>query len=165
MAAEYRVLMVCMGNICRSPLAQGMLEHRLREAGMAERVTVDSAGTGSWHAGEAPDHRGRLTAEGRGFDISTQRAREIAAEDFDAFDLILCMDERNRRDVMRRCPPRAAARVRLLLEFAPELAEKEVPDPYYDQVAAFEKVADMIDLAVDALVDELRERLERRGGE
>lgn len=161
MAAEFSVLMVCMGNICRSPLAQGMLEHRLEDTGLSGRVRVDSAGTGSWHAGERPDHRGRLTAESRGFDISAQRAREIRAEDFERFDLILCMDERNRREVLRRCPPQAAKRVRLLLDYAPALAQREVPDPYYDQMNGFDKVADMIDLAVDSLVDELRDRLEK----
>ena len=162
MSAEYKVLMVCMGNICRSPLAQGMLEHRLRDAGLDGRVLVDSAGTGSWHAGEPPDHRGRLTAESRGFDISGQRAREIQSEDFDAFDLILCMDERNRRELLRRCPPQAHDRVRLLLEYAPGLAEREVPDPYYEQLSGFDKVADMIDLAVDSLVEALRDRLGAR---
>ena len=155
-----RVLMVCMGNICRSPLAQGLLEKRLREEGLASKVEVDSAGTGAWHAGEPPDNRGRRTAEARGFDISRQRARELAPEDFERFDLILCMDERNRREVLARCPPERHKRVRLLLDFAPELTQREVPDPYYDQLSGFERVADMIELAVDGLMEHLHERLQ-----
>lgn len=161
MAEKLRVLMVCMGNICRSPLAQGVLESRLREEGLAGHVQVDSAGTGSWHAGEPPDHRGRKTATARGFDISAQRSREITTEDFERFDLILCMDERNRGDLLKRCPAGGQSRVGMLLDYAPELTEREVPDPMYNQLADFERVTDMIDLAVEGLLDDLRDRLRR----
>ena len=154
-----RILMVCMGNICRSPLAQGVLEHRLREEGLGGRVEVDSAGTGAWHAGEPPDARGRRTATARGLDISGQRAREIEASDFDRFDLVLCMDQRNRAELLRRCPPALHGRIRLLLEYAPELRVREVPDPYYEQLAGFDKVVDMIELAVEGLIDDVKTRL------
>lgn len=157
--AEVGVLVVCMGNICRSPLLQGLLEQRVSDAGLSGRVVVDSAGTGSWHSGEPPDFRSQAAASRRGIDISRQRAREITVEDFHRFDIIVVMDRRNERDVLRRCPPQYVSRVRLLLDYAPELMIREVPDPFHEQAAAFERVIDMAELAVDALVDDIRSRL------
>lgn len=149
---KLRILLVCMGNICRSPTAEGVLRQRLVAGGLHEQVDVDSAGTGGWHAGEAPDARAQRHAMLRGYDLSRQRARRVVEEDFERFDLLLAMDEDNLADLQRLKPAQARAEVRLF-------ATAEVPDPYHGGVQGFENVLDQIEQASDALIAELRARL------
>jgi protein-tyrosine phosphatase len=157
-----RILFVCMGNICRSPMAQGVLENRLYEEQIADRVQVDSAGTHRYHSGEPPDPRGVAAAGRRGIEIGRQRARPVLDDDFMEFDLILAMDADNERMLRSVCPPAYGERVMLVTEFAPELREREVPDPYYVGHEGFEKVLDMLELCMEGLMDELHDRLDER---
>lgn len=151
-----RVLFVCMGNLCRSPLAQGVFESVLRREGLEEEVFVDSAGTGPWHVGEPPDARAVRSADLRGLDISGQRGRRIAPEDCERFDYVLTMDEYNYRIVSGLC--RGSAVVRPLLDFAADSPEREVPDPYYGGPDGFEYVLDLIESASEGLLADIRER-------
>ncbi len=155
---EIRVLMVCMGNICRSPLAHGRFEHLVKEAGLGSRITVDSAGTHAYHVGEPPDRRSQQTALRRGIDISGQRARKVSLSDFEVFDYLLAMDRDNQALLMSIAPPKHRHKVRLFLEFAPELNEREVPDPYYGGQSGFEGVYDLIDAASQGLLEEIKKR-------
>jgi protein-tyrosine phosphatase len=152
-----RVLFVCMGNICRSPLAQGVFEDVLRREGLADEVSVDSAGTGYWHVGHPPDVRAQTSASLRGLDLSAQRARQIALEDCEGFDYVLTMDEENYRKVSALC--RGSAVVRPFLDFAPERPEREVPDPYSGGPEGFEHVLDLVEEASEGLLEDIRERL------
>jgi protein-tyrosine phosphatase len=155
-----RVLFVCMGNICRSPLAQGVFEGVLRCEELEGEVFVDSAGTGRWHVGEPPDERALSTASLRGLDISAQRARQLRPEDCETFDYILTMDEENYRTVCSLC--RGSAVVRPFLDFA-DSPEREVPDPYYGGPDGFERVLDLVEKASEGLLEDIRERyLSRR---
>jgi protein-tyrosine phosphatase len=132
-----KILMVCLGNICRSPLAEGILQHLAKENGL--NWQIDSAGTGGWHVGEGPDRRSARVARDHGIDISRQVCRKFRQSDFDEFDLILVMDKSNFSDVLAMAPsPQAAAKIKLLL------GNKEVPDPYYDDTL-FEPVFDLIE--------------------
>ncbi|WP_044875094.1 low molecular weight protein-tyrosine-phosphatase [Pseudomonas sp. LFM046] len=153
-----RVLFVCLGNICRSPTAEGVFLHKLREAGLDALVQVDSAGTGDWHVGKAPDARTRVAAQRRGYDLSQLRARQVAVEDFGRFDLILAMDESNLANLRRLRPAGAAAELDLFLRRY-QLALDEVPDPYYGGEEGFEAVLDLVEQACDALILEIRGRL------
>ncbi|MBT8765210.1 low molecular weight protein-tyrosine-phosphatase [Metapseudomonas boanensis] len=152
-----KVLFVCLGNICRSPTAEGVLRHKLWEAGLIEQVQVDSAGTGDWHVGKAPDARTRVAAQRRGYDLSQLRARQVEAADFGRFDLILAMDKSNLAN-LQRLRSGAGAELDLLLQRY-ELALDEVPDPYYGGEDGFETVLDLIEQACDALIDEIKGRL------
>jgi len=157
-----RILMVCLGNICRSPTAEGVLKHKLRAAGLGEDVDVESAGTGSWHVGHAPDERATAAAASREIELSGA-ARRFGVEDFDDFDLILAMDRQNLED-MRALAPHADAegRLKLLREYDPEAVaagELEVPDPYYGGPDGFEHVLDLVDRACDGLLEEIRGRV------
>jgi protein-tyrosine phosphatase len=151
-----RILFVCMGNICRSPLAQGVFEDVLRREGLEGEVFVDSAGTGSWHVGEPPDERAQRSAGLRGLDLSSQRARRISAEDCQNFDYILTMDEDNYRAVASLC--QGSAVVRPFLDFAADSPEREVPDPYYGGPDGFERVLDLVEQASMGLLKDIRER-------
>lgn len=153
-----KVLFVCLGNICRSPTAEGVFRHKLRAARLEERVQVDSAGTGDWHVGKAPDSRTRQTALRRGYDLSAQRARQVEAADFQRFDLILAMDQSNLRNLQALRPANARADLDLYLRRY-ELALDEVPDPYYGGEDGFEQVLDLIEQASDALLVEIKGRL------
>lgn len=153
-----RVLFVCLGNICRSPTAEAVMRHRLQQAGLAERIELDSAGTGDWHVGKAPDSRTQQAASRRGYDLSSLRGRQVSADDFARFDLILAMDSANLRDLQRIRPPQARAELDLYLRRF-ELAEDEVPDPYYGGSEGFEHVLDLLEQASDALLIELKGRL------
>jgi protein-tyrosine phosphatase len=156
-----RVLFVCMGNICRSPLAQGVFENVLRREGFEGEVFVDSAGTGAWHVGEPPDERAQRSARLRGLDLSSQRARRISPEDCQNFDYILTMDEENYRMVASLC--RGSAVVRPFLDFATDSPEREVPDPYYGGPEGFDHVLDLVEEASEGLLEDIRERhLSRR---
>ena len=151
-ASKLRILIVCMGNICRSPTAEAVLRRRLAAGGLDGRVEVDSAGTGGWHAGQAPDSRAQRHALLRGYDLSRLRARRVVEEDFERFDLLLAMDEDNLADLQRLKPAGASAELRLF-------AAVEVPDPYHGAAQGFENVLDLIEKGSDALVGELRGRL------
>ncbi len=152
------VLFVCMGNICRSPVAQGVFENVARREGLADEITVDSAGThGFYHAGEPPDPRAQESVFARGIDISAQRARLLDPEDCNRFDYILTMDEENYRVVSALC--RENAVVRLFLDFATNASEREVPDPYYGGPDGFERVLELIEEASEGLLDDIRRRV------
>ncbi len=150
-----RVLFVCLGNICRSPLAQGVFEEVLRREGLEGEVFVDSAGTGAYFPGAPPDERAQQSAKARGIDISTQRARRIGREDCKAFDYVLTMDEENYAMVSALC--RGSAVVRPFLDFAPG-PETEVPDPYYGGASGFEHVLDLVEAASEGLLRDIRQR-------
>ncbi|OOG14155.1 low molecular weight protein-tyrosine-phosphatase [Pseudomonas sp. C9] len=153
-----RVLFVCLGNICRSPTAEGVLRHKLREAGLADQVEVASAGTGDWHVGKAPDKRSQAAAKLRGYDLSAQRAQQVTRADFATYDLILAMDNSNLRHLKSLQPAKGKAELDLFLRrYQSEL--DEVPDPYYDGDQGFEQVLDLIERASDLLVIELKGRL------
>ncbi|MBB3242528.1 protein-tyrosine phosphatase [Pseudomonas sp. Tn43] len=153
-----RVLFVCLGNICRSPTAEGVLRHKLREAGLADQVEVASAGTGDWHVGKPPDKRSQAAAKLRGYDLSTQRAQQVTRADFTTYDLILAMDNSNLRHLKALQPAKGKAELDLFLRrFQSEI--DEVPDPYHDSDQGFETVLDLIERASDLLVIELKGRL------
>jgi protein-tyrosine phosphatase len=151
-----RVLFVCLGNICRSPLAQGVFEDVLRRDGLESEVFVDSAGTGSWHVGSPPDDRALRAASLRGLDISSQRARRIDPEDCHNFEYILTMDEENYQTVAALC--QGSAVVRPFLDFAPDSPERGVPDPYSGGTSEFERVLDLVEEASEGLLDDIRDR-------
>ena len=157
MADSVRLLMVCLGNICRSPTAEGIVRARVAEAGLADRVTVDSAGTGDWHVDCSPDSRAIATAAGHGVDIRHLRGRQLSARDFDEFDWLLCADRSNLRDVRALAPDAAArSRVQLLLDWAGVEADAEVPDPYTGGADQFEHVWRLLERAADGVVRRLR---------
>ncbi|MCB2100021.1 MAG: low molecular weight phosphotyrosine protein phosphatase [Rhodobacterales bacterium] len=150
------VLFVCMGNICRSPTAEGVFRATVARAGLADRIGVDSAGTHAYHVGEPPDSRAQAAARGRGLDLSALRARRARAADFRDFDYVVAMDAENFRDLLTLCPPDAHDRLHLFLDFAPQVAEREVPDPYYGGAQGFERVLDMVEAASNGLLDHIR---------
>jgi protein-tyrosine phosphatase len=154
--AERRVLFVCMGNICRSPTAEGVLKKLLVERAPGLDVQVDSAGTHGYHTGDAPDARACRAAERRGVDLKGLRARQVTAADFGHFELVLAMDEQNRAFLLEACPVEYRARVRLFLEFAPHLTRREVPDPYYGGSTGFEHVLDLVEEAAAGLIEHLQ---------
>lgn len=153
-----RVLFVCLGNICRSPTAEGVLRHKLIDAGLADRVEVASAGTSDWHVGKAPDSRSLRAAKLRGYDMSAQRAQQAKAADFNTYDLILAMDHSNLRDLKAIAPVNAKAELDLFLSRYGGVKD-EVPDPYYDGEHGFEEVLDLVEHACDRLIVELKGRL------
>ncbi len=158
MAQTLSILFVCMGNICRSPMAEGVFRARIAEAGLTDRVRVDSAGTIDYHAGERPDRRAMDAARRRGYALDDLRARGLTREDCARFDLVLAMDRGNLNRIRRSCD--GAAEVRLFLDFAPDRAEQEVPDPYGGGPDGFEYVLDLIEVGVDGLLADVRRRLE-----
>ncbi|KVN35380.1 phosphotyrosine protein phosphatase [Burkholderia pyrrocinia] len=155
------ICFVCLGNICRSPTAEGVMRHQVEAAGLADRIDVDSAGTGDWHVGEAPDSRAQAAARTRGYDLSALRARQVSGADFERFDLLLAMDGANLAELRRRCPVEHRGKVRLLMEFAPGATESEVADPYFGGAQGFEQVLDQCEAACRGLLDTLRQRVPR----
>ncbi len=155
------VLFVCLGNICRSPSADGMLRKKLAEHGLDEKVTVDSAGTGDWHIGKAPDQRSQAAAAARGYDISNLRARQVVAEDFDKFDYVLAMDKSNIENMKEFMPSgKVRTQPELILErFGNDKSITEVPDPYYGGEEGFQTVLDLLETACDNLALELKQKL------
>lgn len=149
-----RVLFVCLGNICRSPTAEGVFASRLARHGLQRKISIDSAGTGGYHAGEPPDRRATAAALKRGYDIRGQRARAVTDADFEEFDLLLAMDQSNLDNLMARAPASARERVKLFMSYAPEWPQ-EVPDPYFGGGEGFEQVLDMIEAAADGLLGQL----------
>lgn len=154
-----KILFVCMGNICRSPTAEGVFKHHVEQAGLAELVHSDSAGTHDYHIGEAPDPRAQSAALTRGYDLSPLCARQVSRRDFAEFDYVLAMDEVNLRALRRLCPAEHAGKVRLFLEFARNARVKEVPDPYYGDAGGFEQVLDLVEDASCGLIEHLRQQL------
>ena len=152
-----RILFVCLGNICRSPTAEGVLRSLAAREAPELPLEVDSAGTAGYHAGEPPDPRTQKAAARRGYDLTPLRARVVEPADFERFDLILGMDEENLRELRRRAPAQFHERVRLLLEFAPESGSRDVPDPYYGGPNGFEEVLDLVEAATRGLLAHLRE--------
>lgn len=152
---KIHVLMVCMGNICRSPTAEGVFRHRLRQAGLEHAVIVDSAGTHGYHVGARPDRRAQEAAAARGYDLSRLIARQVSIQDFTDFDYILAMDRENLYALETLCPPQHREKLRLFLSFSRTYAGKEVPDPYYGGRQGFEKVLDMVEDAADGLLEAL----------
>jgi protein-tyrosine phosphatase len=157
--SRYRVLFVCMGNICRSPTAHGVFEARVREAGLTGQVEVDSAGTHSYHVGAPPDHRSQAHAIKRGYDLSTQRARQLTADDFETFDLVLVMDWENHVFAERLCPPPHAKKLRRFAEFFQQHDSPVVPDPYQGGAAGFEQVLDLVEDGSAGLLAHVRLQL------
>jgi protein-tyrosine phosphatase len=156
-AGKTRVLMVCMGNICRSPTAEGVLRAKLQAAGLHGHVEVDSAGTHGYHVREAPDARAQRHAAQRGYDLSALRARRVSAEDFERFHHVLAMDEDNIAFLREMAPPGSPAQLALLMSYARQpAAPREVPDPYYGAAEGFERVLDLVEDACDGLVDRLQ---------
>jgi protein-tyrosine phosphatase len=159
MLSPMRILFVCMGNICRSPTAEGVMRALLRAEGLDGRIELDSAGTGSWHAGDPPDARAMAAARARDIELDGA-ARQVTSADFERFDLLLAMDRENARELHARAPDDAArAKVRLLREFDPAAVaagDLDVPDPYYGGPQGFERVLDLVTAACRGLLDEVR---------
>jgi protein-tyrosine phosphatase len=153
-----RVLFVCMGNICRSPTAEGVFREFARRHAPDLALEVDSAGTHDYHVGEPPDPRALKAASTRGLDISGLRARQVEAADFERFDLILAMDRLNYETLRERSPPAFRSRIRLLLEFADDASREDVPDPYYGGPQGFEEVLDLLEEAAAGLLAEVRRK-------
>ncbi|RZJ07085.1 MAG: low molecular weight phosphotyrosine protein phosphatase [Rubrivivax sp.] len=151
-----RILFFCMGNICRSPTAEGVMRAKLKAAGL--EVEVDSAGTHGYHIGAPPDERSQEHALERGYDLSSLRARKLLAQDFERFDLVLAMDDDNLDHAERLCPVGQRHRLKLLMSYAPQAGNPHVPDPYYGGAAGFQEVLDLVEAACDGLVDTLRAR-------
>jgi protein-tyrosine phosphatase len=149
--------MVCLGNICRSPTAEGVLRHLAATEAPGLALEIDSAGTADYHIGAPPDPRSQRAALKRGIDISGLQARQVAADDFARFDLILAMDRENLRDLQAMKPRNTRAAVRLFLEYAPDLRLRDVPDPYCGDTAAFEEVLDLTTAASRGLLAALQE--------
>jgi protein-tyrosine phosphatase len=153
------VLFVCMGNICRSPTAEGVFRHVARREGMLDQLTIDSAGIGSWHAGDRPDLRATEHAQRRGYDLSPLRARQVTRDDFARYGWILAMDRRNLRDLEALKPAGYRGNLGLLLDFAPHVGVREVPDPYYGGPQGFEQVLDLVESACSLLLTRIRAEL------
>lgn len=166
----FRVLMVCMGNICRSPTAEAVLRHKLAQAGLEAVVEVDSAGTHAYHLGRPPDERSQKHARDRGYELQHLRARMVAESDFERFDLLLAMDWDNLALLEERCPPNADARhkLRRLTEFvsplSPLAGAQTVPDPYYGGPAGFDAVLDLVEAACDGVLVHVQQRLKAPPG-
>jgi protein-tyrosine phosphatase len=148
------VLFVCMGNICRSPTAEGVFRHHVEQAGLGERIVVDSAGTHAYHVGDPPDRRSKAAAERRGIGLGDLRARRVSDQDFERFDYIIAMDMDNLERLKDQSPPEHHPKVRLFLEFS-SAQEREVPDPYYGGAAGFERVLDLVEEASRGLLETL----------
>lgn len=158
-----RVLFVCLGNICRSPTAEGVFRKLVVEEGLIDHIEIDSAGTHAYHIGKPPDHRAQAAALRRGVDLSALRGRQAVREDIERFHYVLAMDEENYEHLLAMCPEGMEERVRLFLEFAPHRSERNVPDPYYGGPAGFDRVLDMVEEAARGLLADIRTtRLSRR---
>lgn len=158
---SFRVLMVCMGNICRSPTAEGVVRQFIKNNRLGDLVEVDSAGTHGYHVGEAPDSRTQRAAAARGYNLSQLRARKVARQDLEYFDLILAMDKSNLDNLRRMAPPELHDRIRLFMEYARNFDDDEVPDPYYGLGHGFDLVLDMVEDAALGLVEDLKKKLGR----
>lgn len=156
---QIKILFVCMGNICRSPTAEGFFRDLIIKQGLASEIRIDSAGTHAYHEGEEADPRAQKAALDRGIDLRDLRARRLKEEDFGHFDYILVMDEKNHSSALKRCPDSHQHKLRYFLEFAPHLNNLNVPDPYYGGKFGFERVLDMVEEASIGLLETLRSEL------
>ena len=156
MSKPVSVLFVCMGNICRSPTAEGVFRHRVEAAGLAERFHIDSAGTHGYHVGEPPDARSMEYAAKRGYDLSAQRSRKVRAEDFAQFDHLLAMDHDNLKLLRAACPPEHQHKLGLMMAHASRSGSEVVPDPYYGGAKGFDLVLDYLEDAAEGLLSSLR---------
>lgn len=154
--SKISVVFVCMGNICRSPTAEGVVRKKAREMGLQGLVEIDSAGTHGYHVGAPPDGRAQEAARGRGYDLSSLRARQVSERDFATFDYILAMDRDNLAALKRRCPPEHQHKLHLFLAFSRSYPNLEVPDPYYGGRQGFDMVLDMVEDAAQGLLDKLQ---------
>ena len=155
--AKIHVLFVCMGNICRSPTAEGVFRHHVEKAGLSDRFLIDSAGTHAYHVGEPADRRARAAAERRGMSLEGIHARRVSAEDFERFDHIIAMDQDNLDRLREEASHEYATKLRLFLDYA-NVSESEVPDPYYGGAAGFERVLDLVEEASRGLLETLSPR-------
>ena len=156
MKQTYRILFICMGNICRSPAAEGIMKHKVEEQGLAQFFFIDSAGIYGWHEGELPDHRMRTHASRRGYAL-TSRSRPIKYDDFEQFDFIIGMDDNNLQDLKQMAPNRESQRkIRRMTDFCQTKTADCVPDPYYGGASGFELVLDLLEDACDGLINELK---------
>ncbi|MFC4348821.1 low molecular weight protein-tyrosine-phosphatase [Kordiimonas lipolytica] len=153
-----KVLFVCMGNICRSPMAEGAFRAAVDKAGLSDRITIDSAGTISYHAGNPPDRRAQATAKKNGIDISGQRARQVRDDDFHTFDHILVMDHDNLQNLMDRAAPEHQGRIELFMSYAPDHPYEEMPDPYYGEVNQFDLCFEAAAEAAAGLLEAIKAR-------
>ncbi len=153
------VLFVCLGNICRSPTAEAVFRERVIAAGLEEKIRIDSAGTGDWHIGRAPDPRTREAAARRGYQMDSLRARQVGQQDFYEFDVVLAMDNANLADLQAMQPADVNVTLGRFLDYSTAASVKEVPDPYYGGEDGFDRVLDLIEGGADGLLDALRERL------
>jgi protein-tyrosine phosphatase len=153
-----KVLFVCLGNICRSPTAEGVFRHYVREAGLEDRITIDSAGTGDYHIGDPPDPRACAVAATRGYDLSALRGRQVSKKDFAEFDYILAMDSYNLRDLKRLAPRDYEHKVRLFTEFC-STGECAVPDPYGGGPQGFERVLDLVEDSARGLLRHIKSEI------
>ncbi|HET8608877.1 MAG TPA: low molecular weight protein-tyrosine-phosphatase [Burkholderiales bacterium] len=151
-----RVLFVCMGNICRSPTAEGVFRKLAADAGLEHEIEIDSAGTHDYHIGYSPDERAQAAAHARGYDLFALRARRVTRDDFRVFDYVLAMDRNNLTALQRLCPPQYAGRVKLFMHYARNVKADEVPDPYYGGPQGFEHALDMIEDAARGLLEQLQ---------
>jgi len=156
MAKPVSVLFVCMGNICRSPTAEGVFRQRVEAAGLTERFLIDSAGTHGYHVGEPPDARSMEYAAKRGYDLSAQRSRKVQASDFEEFDYLLAMDRDNLKLLQLACPPQHRHKLSLMMSHATRSPSDVVPDPYYGGGKGFDLVLDYLEDAADGLLEKLR---------
>ena len=151
-----KVLFVCLGNICRSPTADGIFNHIVVREKMDQKIIIDSAGTGDWHVGKSPDSRTVAAARKRGYDLSVLRARQVSARDFDEFDYVLAMDKSNLSDLQRMKPAEYAGHLGLFLDFGSRKDYREVPDPYYGGHDGFEMALDLVEDAAQGLLNHIR---------
>lgn len=152
-----KILFVCMGNICRSPMAEGVFRHLLESAGLEDKVYIESAGTHSYHIGASPDSRSQQTTRRRGIIIKDIKARRVTSEDFVTFDYLLAMDKENYSYLLNVCPqPQYRPKIQLFLDYAPALHLEEVPDPYYGGLNGFEQIMDLIEEAARGLLHHIR---------
>lgn len=154
-----KVLFVCLGNICRSPTADGIFRELIKREKLDQKIIVDSAGTGDWHIGKAPDSRTVAAAKKRGYDLSVLRARQVITADFDEFDYVLAMDSANLRDLHSLRPTHFTGHLGLFLDFGSRKTHREVPDPYYGGNDGFELVLDLVEEAAEGLLSHIRQRL------
>ena len=155
---QVSVLFVCLGNICRSPTAEGVFRHLVQLEGHENWISTDSAGTHAYHIGEQPDHRAQQTARSRGVDLSDLRGRKAIKNDFEEFDYVLAMDDDNYQTLESICPAGLEDKLSLFLDFSKEYSETQVPDPYYGGDQGFEHVFDLVESASRGLLEDIKSR-------
>ena len=152
---KYRILFVCMGNICRSPTAEGLLIHKVNAENSADRFEIDSCGTHGYHLGHSPDLRAQETAALRSIDLSYLISRKIKQTDFEYYDLILAMDKLNQKHLISLCPNEYRCKIKLILDYLPDQILEEVPDPYYGVDQGFDEVFDILEEAIEAVYEDI----------